>query len=376
MPTKTQQLGLAEARALIAEVGFGGAKHLPSGPTVGVELESFTQPVVHPDRLPRPTLPAGSRLSFEPGGQVELSSQPAMSVGAACAALATDLEAVTDALAPLGIALIQAGMAPAPGGRVVDEPRYQAMETYFDSAWPAGRAMMRSSASVQVNLGLGGLVHARRRWEAANILGPLLASGFASSANGQWASQRAATWLAIDPGRTAAVGLDGEPADAWADYALDARVMFIRAGDHDYVPLGDTVLRAEDWVEDGHPLGFPTADDLTYHLTTLFPPVRPKGWLELRMIDALPDPWWRVPVAVAAAWIDDAEVVDAAAPTGGRWMEAARCGLADPLIGPLAGWAARRAVAGLDRVGADSCTALLTEQWAECIQNGKPSPWT
>ena len=77
-------------------------------------------------------------------------------------------------------------------------------------------------------------------------------------------------------------------------------------GDDRYVPLGDTLLRARDWVEAGHPLGFPTADDLAYHLTTLFPPVRPKGWLELRMIDALPDPWWRVPVAVAAAWIDDA----------------------------------------------------------------------
>jgi glutamate--cysteine ligase len=376
MPTKTQQLGLAEARALIADCGFGGAKRLPAGPTVGVELESFTEPVIHPDRLPRPSLTAGSRLSFEPGGQVELSSQPALSVGAACTALATDLEIVARALAPLGVRLVQAGMAPAPGDRLIDEPRYQAMESYFDSAWPAGRAMMRSSASVQVNLGLGGLAHARRRWEAANVLGPLLASAFACSATGHWASQRAATWLAIDPGRTAAVGLDDEPADAWADYALEARVMFIRTGDDRYVPMGDTFLRAGDWVEGGHSLGFPTADDLSYHLTTLFPPVRPRGWLELRMIDALPDPWWRVPVAVAAAWIDDREVVEAASPTSGRWLEAARGGLADPLLGPLAAWAAGRAVSGLDRVGADPCTASLTEQWAACVRHGVPLPWT
>src|ERR1039458_3220812 len=146
MPTKTQQLGLAEARALIADCGFGGAKRLPAGPTVGVELESFTQPVIHPDRLPRLRLPAGSRLSFEPGGQVELSSQPALSVGAACAALATDLEVVADALAPLGVRMVQTGMAPAPGGRLIDDPRYQAMESYFDSAWAAGRGMMRARA--------------------------------------------------------------------------------------------------------------------------------------------------------------------------------------------------------------------------------------
>jgi glutamate--cysteine ligase len=376
VPTKTQQLGLSEARALIAEHGFGGARRLPAGPTVGVELESFTLPMIHPDRLPRPELPARSRLSFEPGGQVELSSEPASSVGAACTALATDLAVVADAFAPLGIQLVQTGVSPAPGGRLVDEPRYQAMEAYFDSAWPEGRAMMRSTASVQVNLGLGGLAHARRRWEAANVLGPLLTAAFASGANGPWASPRTAIWLALDPGRTAAVGLEDDPALAWADYALDARVMFIRAHDDRYVPLGATILRARDWVNGGHPLGYPTADDLAYHLTTLFPPVRPKGWLELRMIDALPDPWWRVPVAVAAAWIDDAEVVQAAEASAGRWLEAARCGLSDPLLGPLASFAARRAVDGLDEVGADPCTASLTEQWASCVQDGQPLPWT
>lgn len=376
MPTKTQQLGLSEARALIADCGFGGAERLSAGPTVGVELESFTLPVLHPDRLPRPELPCGSRLTFEPGGQVELSSPPGSSVGAACSALATDLAVVADALAPLGVQLVQTGMSPAPGGRLVDDPRYQAMESYFDSAWPQGRAMMRSTASVQVNLGLGGLAHARRRWEAANVLGPLLAASFCCSTSGQWASERAAVWLAIDPGRTAAVGLDDEPAEAWADYALDARVMFIRVHDDRYVPLGHTLLRARDWVESGHPLGFPTADDLAYHLTTLFPPVRPKGWLELRMIDALPDPWWRVPVAVAAAWIDDSAVVDAASTSAGRWVEAARCGLTDPLLGPLAAWAAGRAIDGLDHVGADPCTASLTEQWASCVRDGRPLPWT
>jgi glutamate--cysteine ligase len=376
VPTKTQELGLSEARALIADRGFGGAGHLPAGPTVGVELESFTLPVIHPDRVPRPELPAGSRLSFEPGGQVELSSQPARSVGRACGALAADLAVVADAIAPLGARLVQAGMAASPGGRLVDGPRYQAMETYFDSAWPEGRAMMRSTASVQVNLGLGGLDHALRRWEAANILGPLLASAFAASSSRRWASERTAVWLAIDPGRTAAVGLGGDPAAAWATYALDARVMFIRVRDDCYVPLGDTALRARDWVEGGHPLGFPTADDLAYHLTTLFPPVRPKGWLELRMIDALPDPWWRVPVAVAAAWVDDGEVVEAAGPSARRWPEAARAGMADPLLGPLAAWASRRAVSGIDRVGADPCTASLTEQWAWCVQCGRPLPWT
>src|SRR5690606_36539071 len=74
-----------------------------------------------------------------------------------------------------------------------------------------------------------------------------------------------------------------------------------------------------------------------YHLSTLFPPVRPRGWLELRMIDAPPVPYWPVPVAVATALLDDPAASraaeDAAAPVAHLWAEAARRGLAHP---PLA----------------------------------------
>jgi glutamate--cysteine ligase len=376
VPTKTRQLDLPEARALIADCGFGGAGRLPGDSTVGVELESFTVPLSDPGQLPRPTLPGGSRLTFEPGGQVELSSLPMPSVGEACEALSADLDALRRALMPLGVQLVQSGLAPSYGPRLADGPRYRAMEAYFDSAWPEGRTMMRASASVQVNLGLGGPAEEVRRWQAANRLGPLLAACFACSpVPGRWSSQRLATWLCIDRGRTAPVGLGGPPGEEWADYALDARVMFIRTDGDAYVPLGDQPLVARQWIEAGHPLGWPTADDLAYHLTTLFPPVRPKGWLELRMIDALPDPWWRVPVAVAAAWIDDQELADSAGRAANRWWEAARRGLADPVLNRLAAWAAGRGLAGLDRVGTDPHTADLAEQWAAAVVKGGVMPW-
>ncbi len=378
MPTKTQQLGLSEARALIADCGFGGAGHLPAGPTVGVELESFTLPVIHPDRVPRPE-PARrqpSQLRARWPGRTELAAGPIRRPGLRGTGGRPGRGG--RCLAPLGARLVQAGMAASPGGRLVDGPRYQAMETYFDSAWPEGRAMMRSTASVQVNLGLGGLDHAPPALGGGQH--PRPAAGLRPSParpSGRWASERTAVWLAIDPGRTAAVGLDGDPADGVGHYALDARVMFIRVRDDCYVPLGDTLLRAGDWVEGGHPLGFPTADDLAYHLTTLFPPVRPKGWLELRMIDALPDP------VVAGPGRGGRGVGRRRRGRRGgrrlsarRWPEAARAGMADPLLGPLAAWAAGRAVAGLDRVGADPCTASLTEQWAWCVQGGRPLPWT
>ena len=369
MPSDTRQLGLPDARALIGDHGFGVNGHSPVGPSIGVELESFIMPALDPARLPRPVLPAGSRLSFEPGGQVELSSSPAATVGAACDAVATDLAALRDSFADFDIELTQRGLSRCPPSRLVDGPRYRAMEAYFDSAWPEGRRMMCATAAVQVNLS-----HAPGRWQAANTLGPLLASAFASSRHAGWANARLATWMALDPSRTSPVAVPATPSDAWADYALAARVMFIRVTDECYATL-DRPLTAGEWVEHGHAFGWPTPDDLLYHLTTLFPPVRPKGWLELRMIDALPDPWWRVPVAVTSVLVDDGVAIEAAEPSAARWREAARTGLDDPVIGRVARVGAAQALAGLDRVGVDGCTAQLTEQWADALLKGRSMPW-
>jgi glutamate--cysteine ligase len=374
MPSPKRHLKLADARTLIGSCGFGppGAG---SHRTVGVELESFTSPATHPDRLPVVPLPAGSRLTYEPGGQVELSSRPQMTVASACDSLSADLAALSVAFSPLGIGLRQHGLAPAAGAteppRVVNGPRYQAMEAYFDSEWrEAGRTMMRATASVQVNLGLGTGTRASRRWRAATVLGPVLAAAFSSSQTG---SPRLANWFALDPSRTAPVP-SGEPRQQWADYALDARVMFIRS-DETYQPIVEAPLTARAWVEHGHPLGWPTADDLAYHLTTLFPPVRPRGWLELRMIDALPDPWWRVPVAVAAVLIDDPQAVAGCQPAADRWGQAAAEGLTDPVLAAAAAICARRALTGQGRVGVDMGTAVLVEQWAATVRKGCEPPW-
>ena len=99
----------------------------------------------------------------------------------------------------------------------------------------------------------------------------------------------------------------------------------------------------EQWIVDGHALGWPTLDDLAYHVTTLFPPVRPRGWLELRMIDALPEQWWPVAVAVTVALLDDPLAAEWAtvgdrARVRDRWSTAARDALHDPALGDAARW--------------------------------------
>ena len=192
----------------------------------------------------------------------------------------------------------------------------------------------------------------------------MLAAAFANSpvALGRptgWRSSRLAAWQGIDRSRTApALGHHG-CVDDWVTYALGARVMMIQEGSGAYAPV-TAPLPFGQWMKAGHPLGWPTIDDFAYHLTTLFPPVRPKGWLELRMIDALPDPWWRVAVGVSVALLDDPETAAAATvaavPAAGRWASAARWGLNDPVLARTADRCFRLALPALDRIGADPAT--------------------
>jgi ergothioneine biosynthesis glutamate--cysteine ligase EgtA len=275
-------------------------------------------------------LPAKGCLTTEPGGQLELSSLPATTIGECVADAARDMAAVTEAMQGAGLCLSGHGLDPfRPPLRVLDSPRYAAMEEYFDRSGPAGRIMMCSTASVQVCLdaGEGGLGEQsyRRRWHLLHTIGPVLVAAFANSPLRQgrptgWRSTRQAVWARLDPGRTKPPqgirrpGVSTDVRSQWADYALDAQLMCIRRdGSDSWVAPPDMTFR--DWL-----LGTdcsshhrpPTLDDLDYHLSTLFPPVRPRGHLELRMIDAQPGDGWVVPTAVTWALLSDPRAANAA----------------------------------------------------------------
>ncbi|MGK5532525.1 ergothioneine biosynthesis glutamate--cysteine ligase EgtA [Streptomyces sp. URMC 129] len=324
------------------------------------------------------TLPHGGGISREPGGQVELSTAPAASLAGCVEAALGDLTVLRAGLARAGLELRGNGLDPHrdPPPRVVRHPRYRAMEAHFDRGGPWGRMMMRGTAAVQISLDAGddsdGPHGYRYRWRLAHRLGPVLIAAFANSPlwRGRptgWVSTRQAVWRRIDPTRTAAPDEGTDPGDAdprasWADYALDAQLLCVRrAGSADWsAPRG---LTFRSWLTGGRTVGRPPGiGDLDYHLTTLFPPVRPRGWLELRMIDAQPGDGWLVATAVAAVLLDDPVAADAAyAATeplcGGRavppsevWTRAARLGPADPAIGK----AARACFAAADAALADS----------------------
>jgi glutamate--cysteine ligase len=313
-------------------------------------LDAALAPVEAPGALPR-----GSRLTREPGGQVELSSRPAPSLAACVEAMAADLAVLRQAVERAGLVLVGRGLDPyrAPP-RVLDHPRYRAMEHFFDREGPWGRTMMRRTASLQINLDCGddsdGVLGHRYRWELAHRLGPVLVAIFANSPmrGGRptgFLSTRQATWARMDPSRTSQPRYHPDPATGWARYALDAQVLCIPGvpGDEvtDWSAPPDLTFR--DWVRGVPGLRAPTAADLDYHLSTLFPPVRPRGWLELRMIDEQDGDDWIVPTVLAAALFDDPIAADAAGaateplcqdgdpvPSDEVWWRAARIGLADP----------------------------------------------
>jgi len=345
-----------------------------------------------------PELPARSRLTREPGGQVELSTLPASDLLSAVAATAADLAVLRAAFDDAGLRLTGYGLDPWRTGvpRVLDHPRYRAMEAYLDRIGPWGRMMMRDTASVQINLDAGdtgdGPAGYRARWRLVHRLGPVLIAAFANSPLRAGRptglrSTRQEVWARLDPCRTRPAPArgrppDGDPRSAWAGYALDARLLCLRRGEPgqdgaqdgggagDGGAGGDVGVRRDGrsgapapgpadwdpppgltfrgWVREGHAAAGrgPLLEDLDYHLTTLFPPIRPRGWLELRMIDAQRGEDWAVAAALAAVLLDDPRAAEAAhtateplcppgreTPEPAAWARAARLGPSDPELG-------------------------------------------
>lgn len=312
-------------------------RHDPSASIARDRLLNAVQPWYPAGAL----LPSGSTLTVEPGGQVEISTAPVAELADLVRLATGDTATLTTALLRSDLCLADDALDRVrPPRRMLDTPRYAAMQSYFDRCGTAGRTMMCSTASVQPCLDAGtetGPDSHRERWRALHELGPVLVAMFANSPlcvgrRTGWRSSRQAAWLGIDPARTRApAGTD--PRASYARFALDAPLLCVRDTDRPWaVPRGITFA---DWIAGALPTP-PSYDDLDYHLSTLFPPVRAQGHLEIRYLDAQRGDDWRVVAAVVWALLSGARVRDtaraAAAPTVGRWVVAARDGLADPAL--------------------------------------------
>jgi glutamate--cysteine ligase len=265
---------------------------------VGAEVELI--PVTETAR-PRPVDPAllaagfdtgfvrAAAPSFEPGGQLELSPGPRPSVGALVRDLNWMVRRATAIAATCGVRLEAAGLNPYHSCEDVPlwlrTPRYLAMQKAFDEIGPDGRRMMRLTASLQITIDLLPGRAGTEQWLVANLAGPPLAAAFANSATaaGRPAGVQGARtriWQSVDLRRT---GYDGRHLDLLDP--IGAYTAFAAAAPR--LPIAE-------------------AERTCYHLSTLFPPVRPRGgYLEVRYLDAQPLDRIGEAVATVAALLYD-----------------------------------------------------------------------
>ena len=352
---------------------------------VGLEMEAHCFDPADPYRRPSwaeitaaieclPALPRGSAVTVEPGGAVELSGPPADGVAPAIDAMNSDQVVLRSAFADAGLGLVFLGADPLrPPKRVNPGARYRAMEQFFAAcdSGEAGASMMTSTASVQVNLDAGPQTGWAARVRLAHALGPTMIAITANSPmlRGEfsgWVSTRQRVWGQMDSARCGPIlGASGDdPGTDWARYALKAPVMLVNNPDAvavtHWVPFTD-------WVDGRVLLGDrrPTTADLEYHLTTLFPPVRPRQWLEIRYLDSVPDAFWPAVVFTLVALLDDPAAADIAAeavePVATAWDNAARLGLSDRRLYE----AANRCVA----VAAEKAPAELSDAMERLVRS-------
>ncbi|TCO16888.1 glutamate--cysteine ligase [Kribbella steppae] len=218
---------------------------------------------------------ASPYVGFEPGGQLELSLPCTLDPVAQVRTLTDDLQRH---LGAARISTYALPVDPRPEHEVplqLTSPRYVAMHRHFDSIGPAGRRMMRRTASTQVCLDWWPGRAGAEQWRVLNLAGPFLAAAFARSVGREG---RLTTWLEADPART---GFDDrllhgdDPVAAYTAFAA-----------------GATVFTTGGPVE---------------HLTTMFPPVRPRTtYLEVRFLDVQePNALDRVISALTSLVYDD-----------------------------------------------------------------------
>ena len=243
----------------------------------------------------------GARISFEPGGQLEISSQPHPTPITLIDATRDLVNLLRDAMEREGIELVAAGVDPYNDiGAVplqLHRPRYTGMTHYFDSIGPSGIRMMRQTAALQINVERG--EDPQSRWLLLNAITPVVTALFSNSPDyagkkTNHASYRAHLWRTLDDSRTGLPCDEDDPVRRYVDFALDAYAM--RSGNSQYPYrtfrelMHDEAIGMEDWE---------------FHLSTLFPDVRPKQYFELRSADTIEPRWLAAPVLFVTSIVYD-----------------------------------------------------------------------
>jgi glutamate--cysteine ligase len=262
-------------------------------------------------------------ISLEPGGQFELSGAPLETIHQTCREVNAHLAQVRECAAPLGIGFLGLGASPLwtrAETPVMPKSRYKIMTDYMPKVGRLGLDMMYRTCTIQANLDFGDEADMVKKMRVGIALQPVATALFANSPftdgrpNG-YLSWRSHIWLDTDADRTGMTPFvfeDGFGFERYVDWALDVPMYFVKRGDRYH----DVAGRSFRDLLEGNLKDLPgeraTLSDWKNHLSTLFPEVRLKNYIEMRGADGGP---WRRICALPAFWVGlmyDQDSLDAA----------------------------------------------------------------
>jgi glutamate--cysteine ligase len=282
----------------------------------------------------------GGAISLEPGGQFELSGAPVETLHETAIETAAHLAQVKQVADPLGIRFLGLGMSPQWSRAetpIMPKSRYDIMRAYMPRVGSLGLDMMFRTSTVQVNLDFSTEADMVKKLRVSLALQPLATALFANSPftegkpNG-FLSMRSEIWRDTDNQRAGMLPIafdEGFGFEQYVDYALDVPMYFVKRGDTYYNVAGQSFRDLLNGELPGLPGARATTSDWANHLSTIFPEVRLKRYLEMRGADVGSRAFI---TALSAFWVGilyDNASLDAAWDLVRRWGAEERQGLRD-----------------------------------------------
>lgn len=252
----------------------------------------------------------GASITLEPGGQFELSGAPLESIHGTCSEVNQHLREVKEVADEINAGFLGLGFSPVwslEDTPVMPKPRYKIMRDYMPKVGRLGRQMMFRSCTVQVNLDFADEADMVKKMRVGLALQPIATALFANSpfADGRpngFLSYRGYVWGDTDPDRTGMLPFafeDGFGFEAYVDWALKVPMYFVKREGTYLDASGKSFADFLEGKLDILPGEKPTLYDWENHLSTLFPEVRLKQYIEMRGADG--GPWSRL-CALSAFW--------------------------------------------------------------------------
>ncbi|MCP5412522.1 MAG: glutamate--cysteine ligase [Alphaproteobacteria bacterium] len=265
----------------------------------------------------------GASISLEPGGQFELSGAPLTSIHETCSEVNTHLVQAREVASEIGVGMLGGGFAPnwtLAETPVMPKGRYGIMSRYMPKVGGYGLDMMFRTCTVQVNLDFESEADMVKKFRVGLALQPVTTALFANSPFREgrpsgFLSYRAQVWSDVDNARSGMLPFvfeDGMGFERYVDYALDVPMYFLYR-DGKYIDMAGQSFRKflnREIPEVAHLT--PQLSDWADHLTTIFPEVRLKSFLEMRGTDG---GQWRRICGMPALWVGilyDSVALDAA----------------------------------------------------------------